>query len=171
MDGAKQFRLLDGKPLLIRTLEVFQFHPSVKFIAVATPADAVETTEEALAREGLTKVRMVVQGGATRQASVYNALTALPGQIDTVLVHDAVRPFVSSEHISQVIDAIDLHGAAALAVPVADTLRAGREGIFGETHPRDEMFRMQTPQGNVGKTGLWLRTKTQYNTELKPLTT
>ena len=63
------------------------------------------------------------------------------------MVHDGVRPFVAASLVSDVIDGLKDKGAAALAIPVADTLRAGEAGTFGETRPRDGLFRMQTPQG------------------------
>ena len=149
MGGApKQFRLLGGKPLLVQTLRAFERHPDVGALVVAAPAPEAERLEEALRAEGLTKLTDVVAGGSTRQASVALALAAVPPSTDVVLVHDAVRPFVEPEHVRAVIEAVRLHGAAALAVPVADTLRRGAEaGAFGETVPRQGLYHMQTPQG------------------------
>lgn len=143
----KQFRLLDGKPLLIRSLEVFQFHPAVDAIYVAAPAGEEEQVLGALHAAGIDKVRAVVAGGASRQASVWQALRATSKNTDVVLVHDGVRPFVSASAVHAVIAAVRQTGAAALAIPVADTLRAGRDGMFGETRSREGLYRMQTPQG------------------------
>jgi len=75
------------------------------------------------------------------------ALRAVPSSVEVVLVHDAVRPFIAAEAITEVVDAVRAHGAAALAVPVADTLRSGTNDTFGETVPRADLYRMQTPQG------------------------
>ncbi len=143
----KQFRLLDGKPLLIRSLEVFQLHPEIDLIVVVVPAGEEERVREALHAAGLSKVGRVVAGGASRQASVYEGLLAVPESYDHVLVHDGVRPFVAQALVSDVVAGLVDHGAAALAIPVADTLRAGVAGVFGETRPRDGLYRMQTPQG------------------------
>ena len=142
----KQFRLLDGKPLLIRSLEVFQFHPSIDAIYVAAPAGEEEQVYTALHAAGLDKVRSVVAGGHSRQSSVYQALQATSEITSMVLVHDGVRPFVSADMVHGVIEAVHQTGAAALAIPVADTLRKGSEGRFGETLPREGLYRMQTPQ-------------------------
>ncbi len=143
----KQFRLLDGKPLLIRSLEVFQFHPEVDAIVVVVPAGEEKTVHDALHAAGLSKVIHVVAGGASRQASVHQGLLAVPERCEYVMVHDGVRPFVAPALVSDVIAGLAEKGAAALAIPVADTLRSGEEGMFGETRPRKGLFRMQTPQG------------------------
>ena len=149
MGGApKQFRLLGGKPLLVQTLRVFERHPDVGAVVVAAPVGEVDGLQEMLRGEGFSKRTDVVAGGATRQASVALALAAVPAQTDVVLVHDAVRPFAEPEHVRAVIEAARTSGAAALAVPVADTLRRGTgAGTFGETVPRQGLYRMQTPQG------------------------
>ncbi|MEM8486971.1 MAG: 2-C-methyl-D-erythritol 4-phosphate cytidylyltransferase [Bacteroidota bacterium] len=143
----KQFRLLDGKPLLIRSLEVFQLHPEIDLIVVAVPGGEENRVQEALHAAGLSKVGRVVAGGASRQASVYEGLKAVPASFDYVLVHDGVRPFVAQTLVSDVVSGLTEHGAAALAIPVTDTLRAGAEDVFGQTRPRDGLYRMQTPQG------------------------
>ena len=143
----KQFRLLGGRPLLVRTLEVFERHPGIDHLIIAVPADAVDDTRVELGEAGLRNVHAVVAGGATRQASVGIALAAAPPEVELALVHDAVRPFVEAGHVTAVIEATARTGAAALAVPLADTLRRVRDGRFAETLPREGLFRMQTPQG------------------------
>jgi len=143
----KQFRLLGGKPLLVQTLLVFERHPAVHYLLVATPAEAVEPLTIELRGVGVTKLHAVVAGGATRQASVGLALQAVPPAVDIVLVHDAVRPFVEPALISAVIQRVREAGAAALAIPMADTVRQDVNGCFGETVPRETLLRMQTPQG------------------------
>jgi 2-C-methyl-D-erythritol 4-phosphate cytidylyltransferase len=64
-----------------------------------------------------------------------------------VLVHDAVRPFVKGREVQRLVQSVRTHGAASLALPVADTLREASEDVFGETVPRQDLYRMQTPQG------------------------
>lgn len=143
----KQFRRLGGQPLLVQTLRVFERHPEVDDLIVAAPAEATSVLEHELKAVGLTKLRNVIIGGATRQASVRAALAAVSPGTDVVLVHDAVRPFVAADKLSEVINAVRARGAASLAIPVVDTVRIGTAGCFGETVPRDRLFRMQTPQG------------------------
>lgn len=143
----KQFRSLGGDPLLLQTLRVFEHHDEVDKLFVAAPADTTGPLEDALRGAGLEKLGAVVAGGTTRQASVGVALHVVPEEVGIVLVHDAVRPFVKPVHISNVIRTVRHHGAAALALPVSDTLRRAFGTIFGETVPRESLYRMQTPQG------------------------
>lgn len=146
-ETAKQFRALDGVPLLVRTLRVFERHPAVRHLVVALPKQQHRGAGLELERAGLTKLAQVVPGGETRQDSVAAALRAVPDGVDVVLVHDAVRPFVEGHHVQAVIDAAAEVGAAALAVPVADTLRRIDDGAFAGTVSREDLYRMQTPQG------------------------
>lgn len=143
----KQFRELGNRPLLVQTLLVFERHPGVGHLVVAAPEEEVRDVSDQLQAAGLTKLTAVVSGGTTRQASVRHALRAVPAPVEVVLVHDAVRPFVRAGHVSAVIEAVRTHGAAALAISVADTLRSAEDGVFRSTVPRDGLYRMQTPQG------------------------
>jgi len=148
----KQFRVLGGKSVLVQTLLVFERHAEVDHIIVATPSEAVKPLSDELKRVGISKLHMVVEGGATRQASVEAALTHVPEDVDVVLVHDAVRPFVRMSKVSSVIEAVRLHGAAALAIGISDTVRRVSRSDdghveFGTTEPRELLVRMQTPQG------------------------
>ena len=142
----KQFRLLGGKPLLVQTLRAFEWHPDVDALVVAVPEDARADVERDLRAEGLAKLAAVVAGGATRQASVARALAAAPRETEVVLVHDAVRPFVPAAAVADAVRWARAAGAAALAVPLTDTLRRGTDEAFGETVPREGLWRMQTPQ-------------------------
>jgi len=143
----KQFRRLGGEPLLVQTLRVFERHPDIHYLLVAAPNEATQALEAELRRIGLSKLTAVVAGGATRQESVRAALAVVPAGVDVVLVHDAVRPFVEAAHLAAVIQAVRTEGAAALALPVADTMRYGADAGFGQTISRENLYRMQTPQG------------------------
>lgn len=143
----KQFRTLGGRPLLVQTLLAFEHHPAVDDLIVAVPPEDVQAGEDILRQTGFQKLTAVVGGGTSRQASVRRALRAVPDAVDVVLVHDAVRPFIAAEAITNVIDAVRASGAAALAIPVVDTLRKGSAGTFGSTVSRAGLYRMQTPQG------------------------
>ncbi len=143
----KQFRELAGLPVLVHTLRRFDGHEEIDAIYLAAPIDRVEDLREELERFEINKIAAIVPGGATRQESVAAALACVAGELPIVLVHDAVRPFVSTREISAVIAAVRRYGAAATAIPVADTLRRVDGGLFGETVARDGLYRMQTPQG------------------------
>lgn len=148
----KQYRDLGGAPLLVQTLRVFERHPRIDHIVVAAPEDDTEWLASELHTLGFRKIHTVIPGGDSRQASVAAALDAAPpagsvsSDMDIVLVHDAVRPFVPAECIDAVISTALQEGAAALALPVADTLRAVSRGVFAETVDRERLCRMQTPQ-------------------------
>lgn len=145
-EPAKQFRPLGGASVLVQSLRALLRHPEVGPAVVVVPAGEEGATADRL-REAGVEAR-VVTGGATRQASVGNGVRALPPSVDLVLVHDAVRPFVSAAVIDRVIEAARAGGAAAAAVRVADTLRQGGDGpLFGATVPREGLWAMQTPQG------------------------
>ncbi len=159
----KQFRQLGGRPLLEQTLRVFAGHPEVDALIVAVPADQVEAVAASLQKAGLPGRWQVVAGGRTRQASVRAALAALPAEVELVLVHDAVRPFILPEQISAVIAATRRVGAATLAIPETDTVRRVRDGLLGETVPRTDLYRMQTPQGFRRN---WLEAAHQHSDEL-----
>lgn len=142
---AKQFRELGGAPVLVQTLRAFADHPAIAVAVVVVPAGEEGAVADQLA--AFETEAIVAAGGPTRQASVANGVRALPADVDLVLVHDAVRPFVSADVISRVVEAARQSGAAAAAVPVADTLRHGGSGpLFGETVPREGLWAMQTPQ-------------------------
>ncbi|MFB6247946.1 MAG: 2-C-methyl-D-erythritol 4-phosphate cytidylyltransferase [Salinibacter sp.] len=143
----KQFRTLGDRPLLVQVLLLFERHPAVGHLIVAVPEPHVQEVSDRLQAEGLSTLGAVVSGGDSRQSSVRHALRAVPGPVEIVLVHDAVRPFVQAEEIAAVVREARAHGAASLAMPVADTLRRADDGVFGETVPRQALYRMQTPQG------------------------
>jgi len=143
----KQFRVLGDSPVLVQTLRAFERHPAVDHIVVATPREAVEPLTVELERVGISKLRRVVAGGDTRQASVRAAVMATEQNVRVVMIHDAVRPFISRRHVSAVIDGVREAGAAALAVPLADTVRRADGIHFMESVPRENLYRMQTPQG------------------------
>jgi 2-C-methyl-D-erythritol 4-phosphate cytidylyltransferase len=143
----KQFRPLGDQPVLVQTLLAFERHPGVGHLVVAAPNEEVREVSDRLQAEGLGKLTAVVGGGDSRQASVRKALRAVPAPVEVVLVHDAVRPFLPAGRITAVVEAVRAEGAAALALPVADTLRRAADDAFGETVSRDGLYRMQTPQG------------------------
>lgn len=137
---------IGGRSLLDWTLSAFQSHPAIHEIAVVGTADELERVRATAARYG--KVRHVVAGGDTRQDSVGRGLRALSAACEIVLVHDAVRPAISAELISRVVEAVAHGGAAVPGLPVSDTLkRVDKEGRVVETVPRNDLWSVQTPQG------------------------
>ncbi|HEX8299221.1 MAG TPA: 2-C-methyl-D-erythritol 4-phosphate cytidylyltransferase [Rubricoccaceae bacterium] len=141
----KQFRLLGDAPVLVQTARVFARHPGLAAVVVVAPEASVDDVRALLDQYEVEA--LVVAGGLSRAASVERGLEALPEHVETVLVHDAVRPFVSADLIARVLAAVRAHGAAAAATRVADTLRRAQADRFGPTVKRDGLWAMQTPQG------------------------
>jgi 2-C-methyl-D-erythritol 4-phosphate cytidylyltransferase / 2-C-methyl-D-erythritol 2,4-cyclodiphosphate synthase len=145
---AKQYLLLDSLPVLVQTLKVFQDSKEIDEIILALPPeDLVHIRQELAEKYCLTKVTIVVAGGKERQDSVKNCLEAIEGKSDIVVVHDAVRPFVTEEFISKVIDAAKVTGAAITGVKVKDTIKEIKEDeMVLTTVPRNNLWLTQTPQ-------------------------
>lgn len=149
-DMPKQYRHLNGEPLLRRTLRAFISHPDVAAVQPVIHPDDLELFKTAA--HGL-EVRDPVWGGASRQESVCLGLRHLATEApERVLIHDAARPFVDHALISRVIEALAEHPGAIPAMPVTDTLkRAGADhvgiSLVAETVSRDGLWRAQTPQG------------------------
>jgi 2-C-methyl-D-erythritol 4-phosphate cytidylyltransferase/2-C-methyl-D-erythritol 2,4-cyclodiphosphate synthase len=145
-EGPKQYRRIGGRPVIRRTLEAFLAHPRIDAVAVAIHAD-----DDALFAEAAGELAgrvIALPGGATRQASTRLALLALRGEnLDAVLIHDGVRPFVDAGLIDRVIDGLDGESGSLPALAVSDTLKQATEGLVGRTVPRDGLFAAQTPQG------------------------
>lgn len=145
--GPKQWRLLAGRPVLRWSVEAVLEAGALE-VVVVIPADADAETAAAAALDGLTGWR-TVPGGASRAQSVRAGLNALSADDDTpVLVHDAARPLLDRAVIARVLAALAGGADAALpALPVADSLRRGVDGLMGEAVARDGLWRAQTPQG------------------------
>lgn len=147
-DIPKQFLMLEGKPILYHTLAAFNQCPQVDSISVAVPPFAVEAVKELInPREGFTKIVHVVPGGEQRQHSVANALKGLAQDVDIVLVHDGVRPFVSQRLIRVCIEEAARYGAAIAALPAFETVKEVEDGAsVKRTLARQNIYLAQTPQ-------------------------
>jgi len=140
----KQYRDLAGIPVIARTIAAFDAHPALAVVIVVRHAD--DAVLFAASRPATRLPLIETVGGATRDASVRAGLAAIPGGIDTVLIHDAARPLVSAAVIDGVLAALETRDGAAPALPVTDALWRGAETVTG-TQSRDGLWRAQTPQG------------------------
>lgn len=144
----KQFLLLAGKPILVRTVELFNQFPEIFSKVIAVAPDSYKRVEQILLQYHLEKNTTIVVGGKYRQDSVWNALQVLlKDNIDIVLVHDAVRPFVSTDIIYLLLQEAIKHGAAVPAVHPKDTIKlsSGIE-IVDTTLEKEKVWLVQTPQ-------------------------
>lgn len=152
---SKQFTELDGTPILIHTLRKFAALPAISEIWIAlrpTEISEFRLRLEAQGKDVLQKKVHLVEGGEHRQQSVANAMRELSAASDDiVLVHDAVRPFVTSEVIQEVIAAAQKYGAAIAGMPAVDTVkqvdRTSEGAVITATVPRERVVMAQTPQG------------------------
>jgi 2-C-methyl-D-erythritol 4-phosphate cytidylyltransferase len=144
----KPYLNLGDKPILVHTIGVFDRNPVIDTISVIVDdADLEFCQSRIIAPNAFQKVGDLVGGGLTRQASVFNGLQSLPTDVDCVVVHDGVRPFVTDEVIFACIEAADEWGAAVAAVPVKDTVKvASADGFIVDTPDRDKLWAVQTPQ-------------------------
>lgn len=150
-DIPKQFLSVDDKPVIVYTMEAFQRHPRIDSIAVV----CVEGWENALwayARQfGIAKLDIVVPGGENGQSSIRNGVFALEKRYpadDIVLIHDAIRPMVSEEVITDCIEVTERYGNAVTVIPCAEAMLTTDDALVSTgQYPRDGLKRTQTPQG------------------------
>ena len=143
----KQFLKVGGRTLLEHALRRLERHKAIDALVAVVPSARLRGARGLMARHP--KLIAVVAGGERRQESVERGLSAIrPGEFDIVLVHDAARPMVPREVVSEVIEAARRHGAAVPGLPPADTVKlVGRGGRVTRTLDRASLRMIQTPQG------------------------
>jgi 2-C-methyl-D-erythritol 4-phosphate cytidylyltransferase len=143
----KLFALLGDKPVVAHTLDAFERAECVDEIILVGREDRLAELQELVRRTEGKKVRHVIPGGVHRQDSVRAGLDLVAPEARYVAVHDAARPLITAGQIGRVLEASRLHGAAALAEPITDTLKCGDENHFvcGGVD-RAGLYAMQTPQ-------------------------
>jgi len=145
---AKQYIVLDGVPILARTLSIFQGSSDIDDIFLVVPKDDIEFVRKMIVEEfDLSKVRGILEGGKERQDSVRNGVNVLEDGQGVVFIHDGVRPFISGELIHAALLEISKWEAVTTGVPITDTVKStdGRNMVTG-TLDRDRLWLTQTPQ-------------------------
>ena len=135
------FRLPDGRSVLETSVHAFEQSPIVDEIVIVTGKNPALAQQVA---ETCKKPVKLVQGGSVRAESVYNGVKAASGQ--WIAIHDGARPFVSGALIEKTMQAAFVHGAAAPAVPVKDTIKQAEDGRVVATPDRSTLYAVQTPQ-------------------------
>ncbi len=145
---SKQYLLLDGKPIVVHTLETLQHVSDIDAVVLVVGEEDLERSQALVEKFCLTKVKAVVAGGAERQDSVYSGLLVLERLgMQWILVHDAVRPFAAEDRIAACYRAARHTGGAVLAVPVKDTVKiVDPSGLILQTPDRRSLWAVQTPQ-------------------------
>ncbi len=144
----KQFLELDGKPIILRTLNAFQQSTVIDTVIISAREEDIVLLRKLVDENALTKVSAIVCGGKERQDSVWQGMVALKEQnVNIVLIHDAVRPFISQEIIRSVTSTAIEHDAAIVAVKAKDTIKLSSGNGFAEsTLDREKTWIVQTPQ-------------------------
>jgi len=144
----KQFLALGGQPLILHSLRVLQASSAIEEVILAVPQSEMDyCLNEIVAKHRFTKVTKVVPGGQERQDSVRHALEAVHDGVDVVLVHDAVRPFLTEHMVEEVVKAARAKGAAIIALPMKDTVKqVGADHVVERTMDRQSLWLAQTPQ-------------------------
>lgn len=145
-DRPKQYLPLGGRPVLWHVLARLEASPLVTDIVLVVRREDMDYCRSQLSESGgFAKVVAFVPGGAERSASVYRGL--LETRADMVLVHDAVRPFISEGLLERVVAATREHGAALPALPVVETIKEVADDLVVGTPRRERLWQAQTPQG------------------------
>jgi len=138
----KQFLLLGGKPLIVHVLEKARAIPAIERVVITCPEAHLEATRELLANHRFGDTFECIVGGASRQESVYRGLLALDG-LDTVIIHEAVRPLITVDTFQSLIDAPDPN--VMYGIPISFTVLVGHDYVEGLLE-RDELVNVQLPQ-------------------------
>ena len=142
----KQYLLLNQKPILYYSLKAFEESAVDDTILVAANGEEEFCKSEIVERFGFKKVRAVVAGGKERYHSVYEGLKAVKNT-DYVLIHDGARPFINTDMIQRSIEAVRLHDACVVGMPVKDTIKIlDADHFVADTPERDLVWQIQTPQ-------------------------
>lgn len=146
LEISKQFVELKGKPILYYTLKRFMDNSYIDQIVLVLSKDEIEYCIEEILNKYSLKVDIIVEGGAERQDSVYNALKSIK-KTDIVLIHDGARPFITDRIIEEGIEYAKYYGAAAPGVMPKDTIKIKNSGNFSvDTPNRNLLVAIQTPQ-------------------------
>lgn len=144
----KQFVEILGKTVLERSIIPFEETGFVDEIFVVVNPSYLSLGKKILGGKNFRKIRSIVEGGKTRQESVRRGLSCMEGKEGVVLIHDAVRPFISPEKIEAVIRELDRYNAVSLAFPVKETIGVvSGEMLLTDIPERSKLFSLQTPQG------------------------
>ncbi len=147
----KQFMTVFDKPVIMYTLEAFEKHPSIDVIAVVC-LDGWDNILASYAKQyGISKLKHIIPAGKVGQESIKNGIVELSkhySEDSVVLIHDAIRPMVSRDVISDCIAVTKQHGNAIVCIPCQEAMLETQDKISSDSsYPRDNLKRTQTPQG------------------------
>lgn len=146
----KQFLEMHGKPIIVYTLEHFEYHEEIDEITIVCIKDWIQELRGILKRYGITKIKIIVPGGETGHDSIYLGLEAMRENTaadDIVLIHDGVRPLINEELIDKNITAVKEYGNAITSEPVRESIVQCINGeSISNVPPREQMYIAKAPQ-------------------------
>ena len=146
----KQFLEMHGKPIIIYTLEYFEYHDDVDTIVVVCIREWIDELKGLLKRFGISKVSRIFPGGETGHDSIYCGLKSMKDickKDDIVLIHDGVRPLITKQLITQNIEAAKKYGNAITSETARESIVRSTDGeIICEVPPRSQMYTAKAPQ-------------------------
>ena len=143
----KQLLNLNGVTIFERSLKPFIQCPDIEGVVIVAAENIIEhinTTIRNIPEGG--KILKVVTGGSARQDSVRNGLKAVPEDIDVVVIHDAVRPFITSSLIAECANSALINGAVTVMRSIKETVKKVEDGVVLQTLDRSKLWITQTPQ-------------------------
>ena len=168
-DTSKQFILIDGVPVIVRTLKAFEIAERIREVVIAARQEDIPQMYALIQDYEITKVKQIITGGETRQESVFRAIAQVDENADFLAIHDGARPLIRPQEIDLALSAAVEHGAAALGVPVKDTVKqVDADGKIVDTPERSTLWAVQTPQ--VFSRALYLRAAEQAGEAAAQLT-
>ena len=168
-DTSKQFILIDGVPVIVRTLKAFEIAERIREVVIAARQEDIPQMYALIQDYEITKVKQIITGGETRQESVFRAIAQVDENADFLAIHDGARPLIRPQEIDLAVSAAVEHGAAALGVPVKDTVKqVDADGKIVDTPERSTLWAVQTPQ--VFSRALYLRAAEQSGEAAAQLT-
>ncbi|MEO0124573.1 MAG: 2-C-methyl-D-erythritol 4-phosphate cytidylyltransferase, partial [candidate division WOR-3 bacterium] len=144
--GLKQFVEIFGKPLIVHTAECFEKNKFVDKIIVVVPENMIKKAERLVKNFGLKKIYKIVPGGKRRQDSVLNGVKAIKDEQGIIIIHDAVRPFITQGLINRGIKLCRKYKSVIFGTPVFDTIKLTKKNKVICTVPRISPYAVQTPQ-------------------------
>lgn len=142
----KQLAVLDGVPVFVRSALSFNASDLVEEVIIACPKGEAERFAQLARTHGVTKLKCVVAGGASRALSVQNALEAVSDGCGYIAIHDGARPLITTADINRVLSDAQKYGAAIAASPATDTVKTAEGGFVEATPDRSRLYYAQTPQ-------------------------
>ncbi|MCK4311697.1 MAG: 2-C-methyl-D-erythritol 4-phosphate cytidylyltransferase [Candidatus Cloacimonetes bacterium] len=145
-DTKKQFIEIAGRPLIFWTLDKFTNHLEIDEIIVTLPEDEIKTYSELIENEYPQDVITTLPGGEERQDSVFNALLLCSSNTKYILIHDGVRPFISSEDITRLLESVEEHKAVIPISKIKNTIKEIQNNKIIKTISKENLVNALTPQ-------------------------